>query len=215
MIKAAIFDIDNTILKGKSSERIFIRYLREKGIITYMDILRFIFTFLVKLFSFRGLYIKNNKSYLKGKDNSVIEEAARDCFRDRVISFISREALAEIQKKRESGHVIVLLSGTLDVLIEQFKEYCGADVALGSNLERCNGRLTGELQGIHPYGCGKALVLQDLASKMQIDLSNSYGYADQYADVKFLCLLGHPVAVNADLGLKIYARIKGWSTMDF
>lgn len=215
MVRAAIFDIDNTLLKGRSSERIFIRYLRARGIITFRDILRFIFTSLGNLITFRGLNYRRNKSYLKGKDSRVIEEAAKRCFKERVLPYISQEALEEIRKKREEGYLIVLLSGTLDVLIQQFKEYCSADVAIGTDLERSDGMLTGELHGVHPYGHGKALLLGELTSSMGISLTDSYGYADHLSDVEFLHMVGHPVAVNAHIGLRVYAKMKGWRVTDF
>ncbi|MBL1168678.1 MAG: hypothetical protein DYG83_06925 [Candidatus Brocadia sp. AMX2] len=44
--KAAIFDINGTIIKDISSERVFFRYLIEKGIIASKDLLRFTNMFL-------------------------------------------------------------------------------------------------------------------------------------------------------------------------
>ncbi len=215
MTKVAIFDIDNTILKSRSSERLFIKSLYRKDIVTTMDFLRFVFTFLTKLISLNGIHIKNNKSYLKGKDVKTFELEATRCFQDEIVPYISAQALKEIQEKKESGYIIVLLSGTLDVLIKQFKDYCNADVAIGTNLERVDGHLTGELQGTHAYGPGKAKLLSDLAQKMEIDLKNSYAYADHFSDIKFLCMVGNPVAVNAHPGLRLYARIKGWPVVTF
>lgn len=215
MIKAAIFDIDHTILKKQSSERIFIKHLREKSIVTTVDIIRFVLTFLTKLISLNGIYVKQNKSYLKGKDIKILEEEATKCFQNKIIPHISTKALKEIQRKKESGYTIILLSGTLDVLIEQFKEYCKADVAIGTHLERVDGLLTGELQGIHPYGRGKAMLLEDLALKMEIDLKSSYAYADHFSDIKFLSIVGNPVAVNAHPGLMFYAKMNGWSIINF
>ncbi|MFQ5861727.1 MAG: HAD family hydrolase [Candidatus Brocadiales bacterium] len=215
MIKAAIFDVDHTILKRRSSERIFVKYLRERDIITTRDIIRFMYTFLTKLISLNGIYFKKNKFYLKGKDIKVLEAEATRCFQNRIMPHISAKALKEMQKKKESGYTIVLLSGTLDVLLKQFKEYCKADVVIGSNLKNVNGLLTGELQGIHPYGHGKAILLEDLALKMEIDLKNSYAYADHFSDIEFLRMVGNPVAVNAHPGLRLYAKISGWSIVDF
>lgn len=215
MIKAAIFDIDHTILKGHSSERIFIRHLRERGIITPRDIIRFVLTFLTRLITLNGIYIKKNKSYLKGKDVKVLEDEAGRCFRDKIMPYISTAALREIQEKKDSGYTIVLLSGTLDILIGQFKEYCKADIAIGSNLQRVNGVLTGGLEGIHPYGRGKAKLLEELALKMEIDLKGSFAYADHFSDIKFLRMVGNPVVVNAHPALWLYAKVKGWNITDF
>jgi HAD superfamily hydrolase (TIGR01490 family) len=215
MLKAAVFDIDNTLLKGHSSERIFIRYLFRKGIITSWDILRFFGLFLFKLFTLQGIYIKGNKSYLRGKDPSLIREEARRCFKERISSLITPRAREEIRRRKAEGYAIVLVSGTLDVLIEEFKEALGADVAVGLNLQRLDGLFTGRLEGTHPYGQGKARILKELASQMGIDLKDSYAYADHYSDVSFLSLVGHPVAVNAHTVLRLYARCKGWPMVQF
>lgn len=215
MIKAAIFDIDHTILKRHSSERIFVKHLLKKGIVTTRDIARFLFTFLIKLFSLSGICIKNNKSYLKGKDIKVLEAEATSCFQEEIRPYISGKAIEEIQEKKRSGYVIILLSGTLDVLVWQFKEYCKADVAVGTELERIDGLLTGELQSTHVYGHGKAKLLGDLALKMEIDLKGSYAYADHFSDIEFLGMVGNPVAVNSHPALRLYAKIKGWAIVNF
>lgn len=215
MIKAAIFDIDHTILKRHSSERIFIKYLHKKGIVTTRDIIRFVSTFLTKLFSLNGIYIKKNKSYLKGKDERVLEAEAARCFQNEIRPHISAEALKEIQKMKDSGYTIVLLSGTLDVLVKQFKDYCKADVAIGTNLERVDGRLTGEIQSTHAYGQGKVKLLEDLGIQMKINFKDSYAYADHFSDIKFLNMVGNPVAVNPHPGLRLYAKINGWTVVNF
>lgn len=215
MIKAAIFDIDHTILKQHSSERIFIKYLYAKGIITTRDIIRFVSTFLTRLISLNGIYIKKNKSYLKGKDEKVIEAEAARCFQNEITPYISAGALKEMQKMKDSGYIIVLLSGTLDVLVKQFKDYCKADVAIGTNLERVDGRLTGEILDMHAYGQGKVKLLEDLGLKMEINFKDSYAYADHFSDIKFLNMVGNPVAVNPHPGLRLYARINGWTIVNF
>jgi HAD superfamily hydrolase (TIGR01490 family) len=215
MLRVAIFDIDNTLLKGRSSERIFIKYLLRKGIISSWDILRFFGDFVVKLLTFQGLYLKNNKGYLRGKDPSLIREEARHCFRELISPLITPRAREEVRQKKLEGYAIILVSGTLDVLIEEFKAELGADVALGSRLQRVDGLYTGRLEGAHPYGQGKAQILKELTSRMDIDLKNSYAYADHYSDVEFLGMVGHPVAVHAHPGLRLYARWKGWAVVEF
>ncbi|HHT9131471.1 MAG TPA: HAD family hydrolase [Candidatus Tripitaka californicus] len=215
MLRAAIFDIDNTLLKGRSSERIFIKYLLKKGTITPLDILRFLCTFLFNLLTLQGLYLKNNKSYLKGKEPAIVREEARCCFREHIAPFITPKAREEIERKKAGGYTIILVSGTLDVLVEEFKEALGASAAVGSNLQRTDGLFTGRLEGIHPYGQGKASILQRLALQMDIDLKNSYAYADHYSDVEFLGMVGHPMAVNAHPVLRLYAHRKGWSVVEF
>ena len=72
MEKVAIFDIDGTLIKDISSERVFFRYLLEKKIVTYRDLLRFAWVLIRKLFTFKGIYARKNKFFFKGKRYKLI-----------------------------------------------------------------------------------------------------------------------------------------------
>ncbi len=216
MKKAAIFDIDGTIIKDISSERVFFRYLIEKGIITSKDLLQFANMFLNNLLRFRGLYVRKNKYYLKSKEYQNIVSNINECFKKRISPHISAVALDEINRLKDAGYVIILLSGTLSPFVECFKKFCNADVGVGTNLAIDNeGIITGEISGIHPYSSGKAKIVNHLVTEHGIDLSSSYAYANQYVDVKFMRMVGHPVAVNASPLLRLYAKLNRWKIVEF
>src|SRR5574337_1790613 len=90
--KAAIFDIDGTILRNISSERVFFRYLIEKGIVTSKDLLQFANMFLNNLLRFKGLYVRKNKYYLKNKEYEKIVSNINECFKKRISPYISTVA---------------------------------------------------------------------------------------------------------------------------
>lgn len=214
--KAAIFDIDGTIIKDISSERVFFRYLIEKGIITSGDLLRFANMFLNNLLRFKGLYVRKNKYYLKNKEYEKIVSNINECFKKRISPYISAVALDEINRLKDAGYVIILLSGTLSPFVTCFKEYCNADIGVGTCLAVDDeGIITGEIDGIHSYSSGKAKIVNRLVMEHSIDLSSSYAYANQYLDVKFMRMVGHPVAVNASPLLRLYAKINRWKIIEF
>jgi HAD superfamily hydrolase (TIGR01490 family) len=214
--KAAIFDIDGTIIKNISSERVFFCYLIEKKIITSKDILRFANVFFNKFLSLKGLYIRKNKYYLKDREYKGIVSNVHECFHERISPYISAAAIKEMNKLKESGHVIILLSGTLSPFVECFKKYCNADVGIGTNLAIDDeGKITGEIDGIHSYSRGKATIMNCIAAEYNLDLSSCYAYANQYLDVKFMRMVGYPVAVNASPMLRLYARINRWKIVEF
>lgn len=215
MIKAAIFDLDNTLLKCRSSERLFFKYLVIHRIVTIRDIFRIPSAFLGRLFRLKGIYVRENKFYLKGKDMEVVKDAASRFFKERLVPIISCNAMEELKKKKEDGFLIILLSGTIGVLLKHFEDYCGADLAVGNLLASVNGHFTGEIEGIHPYGNGKAIVLKKLAEEKGIDLSESYAYADRYVDIYHMKLVGHPVAVNARGRFLRYAKRNNWQLTFF
>ena len=111
--------------------------------------------------------------------------------------------------------MIILLSGTLIPFVECFKDYCNADMGIGTHLESEDGILTGEMNGTYAYNNGKADIVKKLAKEYNIDLNNSYSYANQYIDVKFMRLTGFPVAVNASPMLRLYARKNNWCMATF
>ncbi len=214
--KAAIFDIDGTILRDISSERVFFRFLIEKRIVTLKDLSRFTNAFINNAVSLKGLYVRKNKYYLKNKEYKKIVSDINECFQSRISSHISAVALAEIHRLKNDGYMIILLSGTLSPFVDCFKEHCNADIGVGTVLAIDDeGKITGEIDGIHSYSSGKVKVVNRLASKHNIDLSASYAYANQYADVKFMRMVGYPVAVNASPMLRLHAKINRWKILEF
>ncbi len=216
MKKAAIFDIDGTILKNMSSERVLFRYLMDKKIVTAKDVLRFATVFVNNLLLLKGIYLRKNKYYLKDKGYREMVSYINECFQDRISPYISPIALEEMNRLKKAGYMIILLSGTLNPLVECFRRYCNADIGIGTNLGiDKDGMITGEIDGIHSYSGGKVKVVERLAAEYDIDLPASSAYANQYLDVKFMRMVGCPVAVNATRMLRFYATLNRWSTVEF
>ena len=216
MKKAAIFDIDGTIVRNLSSERVFFRYLIENRIVIFKDLLRFAHTFVRNLLCLRGVYVRKNKYYLKDKRYEKIVSIINECFERRISPHISLVALKEIKRLQDAGFVIILLSGTLSPLVDCFRKYCNADIGVGTSLAISDsGIITGEIDGTHSYSSWKVKILERLAAEHNIDLSSSYAYANQYLDVKFMRMVGYPVAANATPMLRLYATINRWKIVEF
>lgn len=216
MKKAAIFDIDGTILRNISSERVFFRYLLDKGVITTKDLLQFARVFVTNLLQLKGIYVRKNKYYLKDKEYERIVSEIQECFERKISSHVSAAALQEINRLKNAGYLVILLSGTLSPFVECLREHCGADIGVGTCLAiDSEGKITGEIDGIHSYSGGKVKAVNQLAAKHNIDLSSSYAYANQYLDVKFMRMVGYPIAVNASPLLRLYANINRWKIVEF
>ncbi len=215
MKKVAYFDIDGTLLRSMSSERIFFSYLVKKKIIMYRDLARYAGMFLLKLITFQGIYARRNKSYIKGNRYEDIVSVANDCFEERISHRISKAGMDEMNRLRNEGYKITLLTGTLDPLMECFKAYCEADEGIGTTLETVDGIITGRVDGIYPYHKGKAEILENLAKRDDVDHANSYAFANEVKDIDFMQMVGNPVAVNPDNALKEFALRNSWKVVDF
>lgn len=211
----AVFDIDGTILRDSSAERIFVRYLLARGELNIVDVANFVKHLLITFPRNWVMATKGNKFYLKGKSSHRIEKLAEECFRKEIVSKISDVARRKIEEHRRCGQEIVLLSGTLDVLLWCFQEYLEADHTHGSMLRVSNGRYTGDIYGIYPYGRVKAEIVRDYYGRSPYDLSASYAYANHISDFEFLGLFGHSALVNPTPGLIAKAKRKGIDTVLF
>jgi phosphoserine phosphatase len=90
------------------------------------------------------------------------------------------------------------------------------DGAIGSQFSAVrDGVYTGEPAGLFIYRSEKALAIQQLAVRENIDLSESYAYSDSESDLPMLEVVGHPVAVNPDRELGRMARERGWQILRF
>jgi HAD superfamily hydrolase (TIGR01490 family) len=194
----AVFDIDGTVLKDNSAERIFVRYLLAKGELGPLDGINFAIRFLSASFGGWVSATKGNKSYLKGKSARRIDELAEACFREEIVPRISDWALRRIEEHRNEDLEIILLSGTLDVLLLRFQRFLHADRAHGSVLSVTDGTYTGDIRGVFPYGRAKAGIVRSSYASDSYDLSASYAYANHYSDLDFLELIGHATLVNPD-----------------
>ena len=115
-----------------------------------------------------------------------------------------------VQRCSASGHDVVLVSGTLDFLLERLANYLGATGFLANRLEFKDGYATGKLLRPIVAGPEKARLVREWAQRHGHDLGECFAYSDSYSDVPMLSVVGHPCAVNPDLRLAKLARTYAW-----
>ena len=213
---AAFFDVDRTLLPGNTMERLFLRHLIYGGHMSLASLISHL------TYGFRNMRRgeqseawHQNKRYLRHLEPELLECLAAECFTKRILPLISpvgREKLVEHQVK---GHLVVLLTGSLEPLALQLGENLKADLVLSAKLEQKEGCYTGSLSNQRPYGSEKARLLKETARDMSLDLESSYAYGDHHSDVKALEIVGNPRAVNPDKQLHEQASQRGWPVLWF
>ncbi len=217
---AAIFDVDGTLIAGATLERIFIRFLLRRGELGWREMINWIGASIrvagkAKAVDGGLTQLKAIKAYLRGKDSVHLRRLARDCFDSEIEPRLSPEAIARLRWHQNAGHFVILLSGTLDLLLEPLAESLGVHARIGSELEVEERRFTGRLAGEHPFGKTKAECLATINLSAGFDLKHSFAYADSFADRHLLAMVGHPVATNADVELRKIAESRGWMIEKF
>lgn len=211
MRSCAIFDLDGTIIDN-SSEREFLKYLLEGGELPLLNLSQWLVDF-IRIRDLRQA--KANKVYLKGLDYQHIHDLAQICFTERLVDHISPRVYDLFEFHRAEGRSIVILSGSLELLVQFFDEHLNADFMIGYNLEVIEEEITGHCVGLNPYGENKARLVQGLAETHNFDLSESYAYGNHHSDAHKLQRVGHPVAVNPDRKLREIAIANDWQIEQF
>lgn len=216
-VVAAVFDVDRTLVPVTTTERIFIRYLLRHGNLRMKALLGTALLVLKSLPARVSPFeaIRRERAYLAGQPYEKMRKMAHDCFEAGIKPRISRAGLEAIKEHKAKGEIVVLLSGSLDFLLEPFKEYVGADHLIAAKMEVVRGRLTGRIVGDWPYGSYKAVLIRHFAEEHGLDFTRSYAYADHHTDHEVLRLFGNPVVINARTKMQEIARREGWSMKDF
>lgn len=209
-MKTAFFDIDYTIIRNTSMERVFMGYLWRRRVITCFDIIRTALFIVRNISDPSGLAIRSRRPYLEGKSVKIIETIAGDCFTDAILPLIAKGAGDEITRHKQAGHQIVLLSGTLEVLARYLSKYVGADYYYACNTEVSAGHYTGRIIPPIPYGKGKQEVLLSHSKEYNIDLNKCFAYGDSMSDMNIFKVVGNPCVVNPGSRLQRIAEDKEW-----
>jgi len=123
------------------------------------------------------------------------------------------EALRRVAEHRAAGHRTILVTGTIDLMVEPFRPFF--DEVVAGRMHERDGVLTGYLADPPLVDEARAAWICRYAAKHGYDLAESYGYGDSHADLVWLQLLGHPTAVNPDLTLYRQAQNQRWNVLDW
>lgn len=219
-LAGAFFDVDNTLMRGASIYH-FARGLAARKMFGARDLARM---------TWGQLFFR-----LRGAENSDHIDAAREA----ALAFVAGHKVADIvrlgeeiydesmaeriwagtreltQQHLQAGQRVWLVTATPVELASILARRLGLTGALGTVAETRDGVYTGRLVGGLLHGEAKAAAIQALADREGLDLARCSAYSDSLNDMPMLTLVGHPNAVNPDLGLRAEARNHDWPIYDF
>lgn len=210
---SAIFDLDGTLIPHTSAEKTFVLFLLRTGVLSPLNLLQMLSAIWKSKGNFHAI-TRFNKSYLKNKNISKLNFLAQSYFSPRIDDMVFSEMREIIERHRHNGDILILLTGTLDLIAACFVKKLHLNGYKATTLETCDDKYTGEVCGILPYGIGKLEVLRELKNEYHFDQNKSYLYANVYSDRFVMNAVEHPVAVNPDQRLRRYAKNFGWKIID-
>lgn len=156
----------------------------------------------------RGDFLRFFYRRYEGASVDRLREDTWELFSDLILTKSFPAGIRRVREHRERGHKTLLITGALDVVIEPLRPLF--DEVVCATLSQRGGRSTGELLAAPPTGEARALIMEDYARSVGIDLAESVAYADSASDLPMLQAAGHPVAVNPETKLAAIARKRGW-----
>ncbi|MDR2704005.1 MAG: HAD-IB family hydrolase [Cellulomonadaceae bacterium] len=215
---AAFFDLDKTII-ATSTSAAFTRPLYDGGLVTKGEVAR---TALAHAhYILTGADAENTERLRKqlselatGWDVAKVKEIVADSTEAKIDPQVYKEAMQLIAEHHELGHDVVIISASVDELVEPIARLLGADHYVATKMSIEDGKYTGEIS-FYAYGEAKAEAIRDLAQEYDYDLAHSYAYSDSVTDTPMLDAVGYGTVVNPDRALRKLAVEHGWNQLTF
>jgi HAD superfamily hydrolase (TIGR01490 family) len=142
--------------------------------------------------------------------HSMLDAFTTDVLADRLFP----DALAELSARRRDGAHIVLVSASLDMIIDRLARMVGADGAVATRLvPPIDGRLSGRIESEMVYGAAKLAAMRRYADERFNDWVIDTAYGDHESDQFLLAAAERAVVVNPDQRLETIARRSGWQVV--
>jgi HAD superfamily hydrolase (TIGR01490 family) len=158
----------------------------------------------------RGHTAKKNKAYLYMLQTERVHGLAERFVTDEILPRLYVPAVQRLQAHLRQGHIVVLLSGTLEPIANALARALGVQHVRATVCRERGGRYLAGPPKVHPFGAIKLEIAAQLAAEMGADLRDASAYGDSLHDLALLEAVGDPVAVLPDRPLLETARGNRW-----
>ncbi len=213
----AFFDLDGTLVAGFTAVILTQERLRRRdiGVGELITMVQAGLNHQLGRIEFEDLIVKAS-SALRGRALSDMDEIGERLFAQKIESRIYPEMRQLVRAHLARGHTVVLSSSALTIQVEPVARFLGIPNTLTNRFETDeDGNLTGGVVRPILWGPGKAAAVQKFAAEHDIDLKDSYFYADGDEDVALMYLVGNPRPTNPEGKMAAVARRRGWPILRF
>jgi putative phosphoserine phosphatase / 1-acylglycerol-3-phosphate O-acyltransferase len=213
----AFFDLDGTLVAGFTAVILTQERLRRRdmGVGELISMVTSGLNHQLGRIEFEEL-ISKASSALRGRALSDLEEIGERLFAQKIESRIYPEMRELVRAHLARGHTVVLSSSALTIQVGPVARFLGIINTLTNKFEtNDDGVLTGGVLKPILWGPGKAAAVQKFAAENDIDLKDSYFYADGDEDVALMYLVGNPRPTNPEGKMAAVARRRGWPILRF
>lgn len=206
-------DLDGTLL-STSSEKYFIKHLVKKGFLSPGAILRFLSFYILS----PGRTVREgkgwNRNYLAGIPPEAVRREAANCAGILLKNHLREWTLRSLRELKNAGCETILLSASLEYIATGIAENIPLDRVQASIPAIVNGRFTGRLKGMRPWGRNKAELMQRICEERGTPPSNCAAAGDSWADRFIMNECGSSIAVCPDRKLRKLAVRRKWKVVE-
>jgi len=216
-VSLAIFDLDNTLLRG-DSDHAWGEFLVEQGAVDRERFAsennRYYAAYLAGTLDIYEFLEQHQLRPLAEHDRATLERWRTEFVRTKIAPLITPAARALVEQHRARGDTLLIITATNRFITAPIAEAFGIPHLIATEPEEVNGEFTGKVTGVPSYREGKVERLSEWLNDRHESLDDSWFYSDSHNDLPLLNLVDHPVAVNADETLADYARTRGWTIIE-
>lgn len=213
----AFFDLDGTLVAGFTAVILTQERLRRRdmGVGELLSMIQGALNHTLGRIEFEELITKASMA-LAGRLLDDLDEIGERLFNQRIESRIYPEMRELVRAHVARGHTVVLSSSALTIQVNPVARFLGISNTLTNKFETNeDGLLTGGVIKPILWGPGKAAAVQRFAAEHDIDLKDSYFYADGDEDVALMYLVGNPRPTNPEGKMAAVAKRRGWPILKF
>ena len=213
----AIFDLDNTLLRG-DSDHAWGEFLVEQGAVQRERFAaennRYYAAYLAGTLDIYEFLEQHQLRPLAEHDRATLERWRAEFMRTKIAPLITAAARALVEKHRTRGDTLLIITATNSFITAPIAQAFGIPHLIATEPAHVNGQFTGKVAGVPAYREGKVTRLNEWLVVHRENLNDSWFYSDSHNDLPLLEVVDHPVAVNADATLAQVARARGWPMID-
>lgn len=215
MDSVVFFDIDGTLVRGQT-QILFAKYLLKARKLNFFVVIKASIWFaLYKMNLVNNVEKIMKKSYgvLKNKRVDVYDKYVKDFFEEIIRPNFFDKAIQDIENHKKEGREIILISSTIQPIVDQIKIFLNLKYGYGTRLEIKDGKYTGNIDGSVIYGLNKILIIKNTINFLKAKKEQSFAYSDHMSDAEFLNSVGHRYFVNPNRRDKKLAIKNNWNVI--
>lgn len=212
----AIFDLDNTLLRGDSDYE-WGQFLIAEGAVdpehAAREHDRYYADYVAGQLDIHA-FLAFQLEPLARFDRATLEHWRKRFVLTRILPLIRPDARRLVAGHRHAGDTLVIITATNSFITRPVADEFGITHLLATEPERSGDRFTGRVAGVPCYREGKVARLAAWLARTGHDLRGSTFYSDSHNDLPLLETVDHPVAVNPDPELRQRARAGHWPVLE-